>query len=301
MQEWCHMASPFVIQIDLTLANKLKEGLKAQGFTLSEPVYTLFQAKKPGLSCTLYSSGKLVVQGKQMQEFVEFYLEPEILGSFTYGYEEHALDLSPHIGVDESGKGDYFGPLCIAGVYANEEQIRNLSKIGVKDSKQLRDSTIQKIAQKIRKDYVYHVVQIGPKRYNELYEKFSNLNLLLGWGHATVIEKLLEKVDCRRVIIDQFAAEHVVENALKRKKKQVLLIQRPKAEVDLVVAAASIMARVCFLEGLKRLEKEWSTVLPKGASEKTIQAGKRLVKEHGFSSLHSVGKMHFKTTEVILK
>lgn len=294
------MASSFVVQIDLSLAEKLKAGLNEQGFELSQPAYTLFQGKKKGLTCTLYTSGKLMVQGKEMTPFIQFYLEPEILKSFGFGYEKLTLDLTPRIGVDESGKGDFFGPLCIAGVYAAGEGITHLADIGVKDSKKLSDDSVLKIAQKVRKDYLFHVVRIGPEKYNELYEKFGNLNLLLGWGHATVIENLVDQAGCETVIIDQFAAEHVVENALRRKKKKVLLTQRTKAEQDLVVAAASILARAAFLEGLKKLEQNWGCPLPKGASERTIQAGKHIVREHGVHVLPQVGKMHFKTAQVIV-
>ncbi|MFZ0566198.1 MAG: ribonuclease HIII [Chlamydiales bacterium] len=295
------LLSSFVVQVNLAIADKLLEGIKDQGFNITYPPHTVFQGKKKGVSCTLFTSGKLLVQGNQMREFIEFYLEPEILHTFTLGYEEHQLDLTPRIGVDESGKGDYFGPLCVAGVYADEKQVIQLQKLGVKDSKKLKDTALQKIAKIIRKDYLSYVVHIGPKRYNELYEKFGNLNLLLGWGHATVIENLLEKTECRRVIIDQFAAEHVVENALKRKKKQALLIQRPRGEEDLAVAAASILARASFLDGLEGLEKKWSMIFPKGASQQTIQAGKRLVRSHSPQILNEVGKLHFKTTEVILE
>ncbi|MCH9628022.1 MAG: Ribonuclease HIII [Chlamydiales bacterium] len=291
----------YVIQFDLALTEKLQKGLKEQGFELSQPLYTLFQGKKKGVVCTLYTSGKLVIQGGGMKEFIEFYLEPEVLGVFNYGYESpsSAQDLTPHIGVDESGKGDFFGPLCIAGVYADSKTIPELEKIGVKDSKKLKDLQIVQIAAKIRKKYPFHVVRIGPKRYNELYEKFGNLNLLLGWGHATVIEQMLEKTGCSQVIIDQFAAEHVVEKALGRKGKEVQLIQRTKGEQDLVVAAASILARAAFVEGIEKLEKEMQQKLPKGASTMTIEAGKKLVQAHGNAILKHVGKLHFKTVQAI--
>src|SRR5690348_5948122 len=97
----------FTTKIDLSLAPKLEEDLKAQGFILSKPPYTLFSAKKKGVSCTLYESGSLMVQGKEMDSFMEFYLEPEILHSFTYSHPEAHLDLKPHIGMDEAGKGDF--------------------------------------------------------------------------------------------------------------------------------------------------------------------------------------------------
>jgi len=295
------MTSCFVAQIDLNLADKLRSELILQGFVLSEPPYTLFQAKKQGISCTLYTSGKLTVQGKGMEEFIRFYLEPEILGTFTYGYTTVGLDLTPRLGVDESGKGDFFGPLCVAGAYGDEETIPKLVEIGVKDSKKIQDTPCLKLAEKIRKLIPYHVVRISPLKYNELYEKFGNLNLLLGWGHATVIESLLEKTSCDRVIIDQFAAEHVVENALKRKNKKVALTQRTKAEQDVVVAAASILARAAFLEGLGKLGESVHLILPKGASKTTLEVGKKLVEKHGPEILNTLAKLHFKTYQQIIQ
>lgn len=271
--------------------------LEEQSFEFSQPIYTLFQAKKRGVSLTLYASGKLMVQGKEMEEFIKFHLEPTILGTFTYGYDQS--DQEPHIGVDESGKGDFFGPLCIAAVYA--EQTAGLQKLGVKDSKKLNDVSILKIAEKLEKAYPYSLVRIGPERYNELYERFGNLNLLLGWGHATAICELVEKTSCNRVIIDQFAAEHVVENALKQKNKTCELIQRTKGEEDLVVAAASILARAAFVRGMKRLSESVEIELPKGANSSVITVGKKLVAKHGRDILKKVGKLHFKTTLEILQ
>jgi ribonuclease HIII len=294
------MCAGFISQIDPSLISKLKEGLNEQGFIFSQPAHTHYQAKKKGISVTVYLSGKLMVQGKESKEFIESYLEPEILQTFTFGYEHLNFDLSPHIGVDESGKGDFFGPLCIAGVFAQGDEIINLSKIGVKDSKKLSDKSIAKIAEKIRKDYLYHIVKIGPQKYNELYEKFGNLNLLLGWGHATVVDHLLEKAPCEKIVIDQFAAEHVVENALKQKKRKALIVQRPRAEEDLVVAAASILARATFVDSLSFLGKEIDIILPKGASGLVVQTGKKIVGKFGPDILNRLAKMHFKTRLEIL-
>lgn len=292
----------FVTTVNTSIGPKLLQGLKDQGFEISTPPYTLFSGKKKGVSCTLYQSGKLMVQGKEMQEFIEYFLEPEILGKFEYSYQEVGvdLDLSPRIGIDESGKGDFFGPLCIAGVFAGGEDIAKLKSIGVKDSKTLTDSSIIKIGNQIKATCAYHIVKINPLKYNELYEQFKNLNRLLAWGHATTIENLVAKTNCRKVIIDQFADEHVVITALKRKKMDVDLTQRHRGEEDLVVAAASILARQTFVEGLHFLGKEYEIELPKGASKATIAAGKKLYREHGKEALEKTGKLHFKTLDVIL-
>lgn len=292
--------SAFVTTVDIKIADKLTADLKERGFEFSHPPYTIFSAKAKGISCTLYQSGKLMVQGKEMGPFIEFYLEPEILHHFSLGYEGLNLDLTPRIGIDESGKGDVFGPLCIAGVFASGEEISKLKSLGVKDSKKISDANIIKIGKKIRAGFTHHIIKINPKKYNELYPQFKNLNSLLAWGHATTIEQLVQKTACRTVIIDQFANEHVVLTALRRKKLEVHLTQRHRAEEDLIVAAASILARQTFLEGLEQLSEEFGVPLPKGASAQTIAAGKALVRKHGAEILSSAAKMHFKTLDAIL-
>lgn len=308
--------SHFIKIIDLKIANRMLEDLEKQGFALAlpPPQYTIFLAKKPGITCTLYSSGKLMVQGKNMGEFIEFYLEP-LLETFSFSYpnldaaskklntnaQAEAQEVNvPHIGIDESGKGDFFGPLCIAGVYADSHGIAKLEALGVKDSKSLKDATILKLAKSIRATCDHHIVKINPCKYNELYLQFKNLNTLLAWGHATVIEQLVAKTKCRNVTVDQFANERVVLTALKRKGLELNLLQRHRAEEDVVVAAASILARETFLLGLEQLEKEFSLKLPKGASQGTIEAGKAFVKKHGSQALCHVGKLHFKTKDSIL-
>lgn len=291
----------FVTTIDVHLADKILNDLITQGFEAGiVPPYAIFSLKKKNLSCTLYKSGKLMVQGRELENFVEFYLEPEILGTFTYKHENVLIDLSARIGIDESGKGDFFGPLCVAGVYGEGEEIKDLKTLGVQDSKNLDDAKILRIAPKIRAQFAHHIVKINPLKYNELYSQFGNLNLLLAWGHATVIECLVAKTKCSTVIVDQFAAEHVVLTALKRKSLNVNLTQKHKAEADLIVAAASILAREAFLKGLEKLGEEFSTDLPKGASAKTIQVGKNLVIKFGKEILKEVGKLHFKTLDAIL-
>lgn len=296
-------SSVFVATIDIKLAKKLMADLESQGFTLSIPPYTIFAAKKPGISCTLYQSGKITVQGKEMAPFLEFYLEPEILHTFSFSHPSAAKEIPEiaRIGIDESGKGDFFGPLCIAGVFAKGEDIPLLQSLGVKDSKNLTDNQIRKIALKIKEHFSYHLVRISPAKYNEIYSQFKNLNRLLAWGHATTIESLVEKTGCREVIVDQFADKSVVELALKRKKLCVKLTQRHRAEEDLVVAAASILAREAFLEGLDKMAREFHMTFPKGASKATIAAGKKFLENYGKEMVAQVAKLHFKTLDAILQ
>jgi ribonuclease HIII len=290
----------YVTTLDLKWADKLLHDLQEREFEIITPPHTRFSAKKKGLTCTLYESGKLVVQGKECAEFVEFYLEPEILQTFTFRHPLAQMDLTSRIGIDESGKGDFFGPLCIAGVYVREDQFATLHALGVKDSKSLTDVAIHKLAKEIKKHCLYHIVKINPLKYNQIYADFKNLNRLLAWGHATTIEQLVQQTGCQEVIIDQFADEWVVEQALKRKSLIVKLTQRHRAEEDLAVAAASILARQAFIKGLEQLSQEIGIELPKGSSKATQLAGQEVLRKWGKEKLKEVCKQHFKTLDAIL-
>lgn len=298
-------SSSYVTQLDVAKAEVLKAFLVQHDFELSQPPHTIVSGKRKGISCTFYNSGKLVVQGKDMGEFIQFYLEPEVLQSFSYGYEEQLTeashDVTPRIGIDESGKGDFFGPLCVAGLYAGGDMVAELAKLGVRDSKGMSDGAIRRVAKELHKRFAHHIVRMNPFKYNELYGKFDNLNRLLAWGHATTIEHVVQKSNCSKVIVDQFAAEWVVESALKRKQITVDLTQRTKAEQDLVVAGASILARDAYLQGLDRMEKQFGMTFPKGgASPKLIEAGRVFVSRFGKERLPEVAKMHFKTLDKIV-
>ena len=294
------MNDSFVTEIDLALTAEIKEHLLTQGFTFTIPPYSIFAAKKEGVSLTLYQSGKMVVQGKDKDALIKYYLEPEILKSLTYSYPAASLDKTPRIGIDEAGKGDFFGPLCIAGVYANADDIDYLIQNGVKDSKKLGDPLIKKIAKVIKTRCPYECVILFPEKYNELYSKFKNLNTLLAWGHATAIESLHTKTGCNKANIDQFASKHVVENALARKKLQMDLTQSHKGESDPVIAAASILARDAFVTGIEKLSEEYGMILPKGASKEVIAAGRKFLSTYGSEKLPLVAKTHFKTASDLL-
>jgi len=205
-----------------------------------------------------------------------------------------------HIGTDESGKGDYFGPLVVAGVFVPEGQEAVLRELGVRDSKTIGDRRVQKLAGLIKSGYVHSVVAVGPERYNELYGKLRNLNRILAWGHARVIENILERVDCRLAIADQFGEEGYILDALLRKSKRIELVQRTRAEEDAAVAGASVLARAEFLQKLRALSAEVDLELPKGASPLVEEAGRRLVGERGSEILSKVAKLHFKNTGRIL-
>ena len=213
----------------------------------------------------------------------------------------HTLPSGPRIGIDESGKGDYFGPLVIAALLVTPPDEPDLRLIQVRDSKRISDGRILEMAPDIRQVCRHSVVAIGPKRYNELYEKIKNLNRLLAWGHARALENILAQTECTLAISDQFGDERFILNALLEKGKSIQLIQRPKAEDDLAVAAASILARAEFLTRLKKLSDEIGIALPKGASPAVEMAARTIVRKLGRAGLEGVAKLHFKTTQAVLR
>jgi ribonuclease HIII len=204
------------------------------------------------------------------------------------------------IGIDESGKGDYFGPLVIAAVHVTPRIEEDLLALNVRDSKKISDGMIKTLEVDIKTLCRHSVIAIGPERYNELYAKIRNLNRLLAWGHAKALETLLEQVPCARAISDQFGDERLILNALQEKGRLITLEQRHKGEEDIAVAAASIVARAEFVRRLGRLAAQWGVPLPKGASPAVELAAKAVVKKHGQDGLAKVAKLHFKTTKAVL-
>ncbi len=294
-------------KLDATQSARLRELLIDRGYFFGvAPPYAAFSAEKEKVKVVLYESGKLVVQGKGTPEFVEFILEPEVLQTARVGYEE-VLDpdlLLPRLGVDESGKGDFFGPLCIAGVYVNAGIVRAWKESGIRDSKSIgSDRKMAELAKCIRETpgCIFSVVPIGNEAYNRLYKTLRSVNAILAWGHARVIENLMlqrHRMDPPpvRAISDQFAAsKEVVGKALMGLGREIELVQRHKAESDLAVAAASILARDEFVSRLDKLGKQLGRTLPKGASAAVDKVAKDLVDERGSDFLKTLAKVHFRT------
>ena len=204
------------------------------------------------------------------------------------------------IGIDESGKGDYFGPLVIAGAHVTPDQEAQLRDLGVRDSKTLSDKRVGILAAHIRTLCTTTLVTIGPERYNSLYASLKNLNTMLAWGHARAIENLLETVTCEQVIADQFGNARFLNNALMQKGRTVKLIQKPRAEQEMAVAAASIVARAEFLRRLQDLSSRFAITLPKGASMQVISVGKAFVEQYDAATLSQVAKLHFRTTQKVI-
>jgi ribonuclease HIII len=288
-----------------------------------------FTGKNETLTVKQYNSGKLTIQGSAGALFksVLDYIVPlynvhfpnsEIsvarllsLNTMTPASQAQASNglievPLPHIGTDESGKGDYFGPMVIAGVLIDSAAEAALKELGVKDSKTLSDKRCKELAVRIRNllPEKYQEVEIPPERYNQLYARLKaegkNLNHLLAWGHARAIESLLQKGTCSHAIADQFGDENYIRSKLMEKGKKLQLIQLPKGERYIAVAAASILARDRFLSRMESFRDSYKIELPKGASDTVVNAAKQFMQTNGGNSLGKIAKLHHKTTRKII-
>ena len=208
-----------------------------------------------------------------------------------------------HIGTDESGKGDYFGPLVVAGVLVTTATRKELLSIGVKDTKRLSDPTIKKLAPAIKALCPHSIIVWTPPKYNKTYETrrhYGRLQRILAYGHAQAIENILKHQPCQHVISDRLGPERFLRRALTVRGIDIALEQRPHAEDDIAVAAASILARDEYIVSLESLSAEYLIDLSRGASQKVIEAGREFALRYGPENLRDVAKLHFATTQYVL-
>ena len=293
-------------------------GLMVTGnFRKREVPYSLYSVEGEKFNATLYEKEKhgkrkLCVQGSGAQDFVEFQLEPKGIVPVELGYEQvlHPELTAAHAGSDESGKGDYFGPLVVCCCYVDAAILEGMKKftyldsqnrvrkLEVRDCKQMTDAQVLMAGESLRKllgSAGYAVVKLGPAAYNRLYAKIRNINRMLAWAHGTAIEELLEKrPGCTRVVVDQFApTETTIRRALKTRGKQATVEQRHKAESDVAVAAASVIAREQFLRDVPDL--------PLGSSDPRVrELAEEMVRKNGPTWLMNHCKAHFQTTDKVL-
>ncbi len=204
------------------------------------------------------------------------------------------LPKGSRIGQDESGKGDYFGPLVVAAAYIAETQQIELERLGIKDSKLLSDDQNQKLAAILSKQLRHHIFVLMPEDYNQVYFRTGTLNRLLAVCHAQVLENLLTIQSCQLAIIDQFNAnKEMLENKLLDRGRKIQIIQTIRGERDLAVAAASILARATFLQKLQELRDQYKVNFPKGATHHVWPAIEKFTRLYGKDQLTKVAKVHF--------
>lgn len=289
--------SLYTIKLSEEHANVLERWCNARGWERRNVPYSDFAFKTDDVNIVMYTSGKLVVQGKGTEDFIKYTLETYITGAPQMGYEElqHPDWFELHAGLDESGKGDVFGPLVTACVIADGNMVHDWIKAGIKDSKKITSSkSILLLDKKIRStpEVVVKTTCMSMAKYNELYDKFGNLNKLLAWMHS---KSLIAALDERAVdwgLLDQFCKQPLVQNLLNYDNFELRM--RTKAEEDPVVAAASIVARAEYVRKMDQLSELAGIQLNKGASLDTQKQVKIVEEKFGRDRLVDFCKIHFK-------
>ena len=285
-----------MLELPAAAGRALRSRLQAAAFEMRSLPYAEFSARGADVTATLYCSGKLVIQGEDPEGFTARFLEAQPAATRTAPAGPPAAGRVETVGSDESGKGDYFGPLVVAGVRLDPDAQARLAAGEVRDCKTMSDESVLRVAGLLRRTVPFAVARLDPVAYNAAHARVRNLNPLLAELHAEVIGKLAGLG--MRVVVDQFADRRVLERALKG--LDVRLEQRPRAEsAELAVAAASVIAREEFLRALAALSDTWGVDLAKGAGPPTDRAARRFVALHGAGKLGEVAKLHFRNTAKI--
>lgn len=296
--------SSYTIKLDPIEAPATRRFFEEHGFELRDAPHAFWQARGPGCNATFYQSGKLLLQGKEADVF------RGLLGDDTPEARPYWRALQKHpkpapkawIGTDEAGKGDYFGPLTVAGVVVTPENLELLATLGVDDSKAVADSKVGELDRAIQGLCPCEVMYISPATYNRLHAKMRTVNAIMAWAHAKVIHTLLERVESPRpdwILVDRFANDRVMTRAIGALPEGVRFNQWPKAEEDPAVAAASVLARAAYLRGLASLGKRFGVKLHGGAGTPALAAGRKFLETVGRDQLGEVAKLHFATTQQI--
>lgn len=299
--------STYTVKLTEEQLDKL-EGIcdrRAYGFYHVDYSRFAFKGARDDVNIVAYKSGKVVIQGKGTEAFVQNVIETEITGSPELGYEEvhHPEWYEWHAGLDEAGKGDFFGPLVSCCVIAGEEAVRAFREAGVKDSKTLTDASILRLEKIIlkTKGVVVEKTWAGMDKYNQMMARpGANLNHLLAWYHAKALQRALEKRPVEWGMVDQFSKTPLTQRQLKKDGVDFDLRMQTKAEADPVVAAASICARAEYVRQLKKLSTEFGEELKKGVSAKVKEQGRTIVEKLGPHRLKDFAKVHFRTAYEVL-
>ena len=296
--------SSYTVKLDDAQMEKLRGILVARGWTPFEVGYTRFAFKADHLKVNVsaYTSGKVVIAGKGTSDFVRDVVEPEVTGAAKLGYDEvlHPDWFESHAGLDESGKGDFFGPVVAATVIADKSAIDAWIKEGVKDSKKIAETQIIRLDHVIRNTHgavVETCLCHSMARYNELMGRpGANLNRLLAWQHATALTSALAKKRVPWGLLDQFSEQPLVQRELAKKGVENFeLKMRTKAEEDPVVAAASVVARAEFVRQMHALSKRFGAKLQKGAGPLVKEQAAQIIAQFGARGLGDFAKLHFRT------
>ena len=283
------------LTLDEEKISKMKDFYKENIFP-SKGEYISTLIKLDDVTITIYHSNKIVFQGKDAESEARIWGNPNenIIWKCTKN----------HMGSDEVGTGDYFGPICVCASYVTDKDIEWLNSLGVNDSKKITDDKIIKIAPLLAKKIPYSQMSIDPLKYNSLIESGYNQGKIKAMLHNQVIHNLREKLNKKKelTIIDQFVTESKYYEYIRYTKtieKDITFETKAESKYP-AVAVASILARYSFLVKMTSLSKTIGKLIPKGAGETVDQFGKEFVNKYGKDKLKEYAKIHFANTKKIL-
>ncbi len=286
----------YTLEIDKKDINKLKKSLTKSGLNEVgvKSIYEDFRYSGNNLTAILYKSGKFLIQGKTSEK-----LYKQIGGTVKSDSPDNFV---PHIGSDEVGKGDYFGPMVVASCYVCEKDLARLKSLGVTDSKKMTDIKMSKLFIELSKIIEHEYVVISPGEYDQQIKSTRNVAVLLARAHSKVLKSLADKIsnskkEIGKIVIDQFSQSKArLLNELDPSLKKYEIEQKHHGESDIAVACASVFARAIFLDEWQKMEESYKFSFPKGASDIIGQA-QVFVDQFGFDELKKVAKVSFKTTK----
>ncbi|ASK63018.1 ribonuclease HIII [Virgibacillus phasianinus] len=277
------------------------------------PQGAVFRAKTSNGVITAYRSGKVMFQGKAAEfESIKWVEEleiepvkgkpnPKLNHNFTPPSTIYNVS---HIGSDEAGTGDYFGPMTVACVFVKKEQLAKLKEIGVQDSKNLSDTTIKRLSKEILSlNILYSLLVLRNEKYNDLKARGWSQGKMKAMLHHHAIQNVSNKAgqdSFEGIVIDQFCEPGLYNKYIgsERQKSAPNTYFITKAEsYSIAVAAASIIARTSFLKEMDLLSGTIGMTLPKGASKQVDQTIAQIIREKGHQALHACAKTHFVNTK----
>ena len=276
--------------------------------------YIEFFGQDKNLTLTVYSSKKkedykvffqgdmALYEARRWDKNAEATLDNEKKEKAPTKAEWEVLDTQ--IGSDEVGTGDFFGPICVCAAYVRKQDIEKLRRLGVDDSKRLKDEQIRKIGKILVRDFEYSQLSLNNEKYNQLVDKDMNMNEMKAKMHNRCLLNLKKKhPQCKNMLIDQFAAKTTYYKYLEKEKDVVKdIIFKTKGESYFPsVAVGSIIARYSFLQKLDALSKKYKMEIPHGASGKVTQFAKQFIKKYGFDELDKIVKKNFVNYEELTK
>lgn len=267
----------------------------------------IFAAKLADTAITAYKSGKVMFQGAGAEREAARWGQA---GTQTTKIASTKGDTLPEnfaalsvLGSDETGTGDYFGPVTVAAVYVPADKIALVQELGVKDSKQLTDDYMRQIAPDLMKVCVHSILTLRNDKYNEIQARGYSQGKIKALLHNQALKHVLTKIapeTPQYILIDQFAERGIYYNHIKNEKeivRQNVLFSTKAENLHVAVAAASILARYAFLNEMDRLAKVTGFPLQKGASGKVDEMAAKIWLKYGEETLRSMTKWHFANTE----